>query len=59
MGRTIPSFRIVLEMEKEEWKPFRTALDKSGIRQAFLATVCISFQTFFLELFQLSLPFLG
>ena len=29
MGRTIPSFRIVLEMEKEEWKPFRNALDKS------------------------------
>jgi hypothetical protein len=29
MGRTIPSFRTVLEMEKEEWKPFRNALDKS------------------------------
>jgi hypothetical protein len=29
MGRTIPSFRIALAMEKEEWKPFRTALDKS------------------------------
>jgi hypothetical protein len=29
MGRTIPSFRIVLEMEKHEWKPFRNALDKS------------------------------
>jgi hypothetical protein len=29
MGRTIPSFRIALEMEKEEWKPFRNALDKS------------------------------
>jgi hypothetical protein len=28
MGRTIPSFRIVLAMEKEEWKPFRNALDK-------------------------------
>ena len=28
MGRTIPSFRIALEMEKEEWKPFRNALDK-------------------------------
>jgi hypothetical protein len=25
----IPSFRTVLEMEKEEWKPFRNALDKS------------------------------
>jgi hypothetical protein len=29
MGRTIPSFRIVLSMEKEDWKPFRNALDKS------------------------------
>jgi len=29
MGRTIPSFRIALEMEKEDWKSFRNALDKS------------------------------
>jgi len=29
MGRTIPSFRIALGMEKEGWKPFRNALDKS------------------------------
>jgi hypothetical protein len=29
MGRTIPSFRITLEMEQAEWKPFRNALDKS------------------------------
>src|ERR687891_332126 len=29
MGRTIPSFRLALEMEKEDWKPFRNALDKS------------------------------
>jgi hypothetical protein len=29
MGRTIPSFRIALAMEKDEWKPFRNALDKS------------------------------
>jgi hypothetical protein len=29
MGRTIPSFRTALAMEKEEWKPFRNALDKS------------------------------
>jgi hypothetical protein len=29
MGRTVPSFRNVLEMEKREWKPFRYALDKS------------------------------
>jgi hypothetical protein len=28
MGRTIPSFRIALATEKEEWKPFRNALDK-------------------------------
>jgi hypothetical protein len=29
MGRTSPSFRIALAMEKEDWKPFRNALDKS------------------------------
>jgi hypothetical protein len=29
MGRTIPSFRIALAMEKEDWKPFRNALDNS------------------------------
>jgi hypothetical protein len=29
MGRTIPSFRIALAMEKEDWKPFHDALDKS------------------------------
>jgi hypothetical protein len=29
MGRTIPSFRIALAMEKEDWKPFPNALDKS------------------------------
>ena len=29
MGRTIPSFGNVLDMEKEQWKPFRAALDKS------------------------------
>ncbi|MGH9954470.1 MAG: hypothetical protein ACREAS_05895 [Nitrososphaera sp.] len=29
MGRTIPSFRLALEMEEREWKPFRNALDKS------------------------------
>ena len=29
MGRTVPSFRIVLAEEKQEWKPFRDALDKS------------------------------
>ena len=29
MGRTIPSFRLALEMEEREWQPFRNALDKS------------------------------
>ncbi|MFL6490135.1 MAG: hypothetical protein ACJ70M_01380 [Nitrososphaera sp.] len=29
MGRTVPSFKNVFEMEKAEWKPFRNALDKS------------------------------
>jgi hypothetical protein len=29
MRRTVPSFRIMLDMEREEWKPFRNALDKS------------------------------
>jgi hypothetical protein len=28
MGRTIPSFRLALEMEEREWRPFRNALDK-------------------------------
>jgi len=29
MGRTVPSFRIVLVLEERRWKPFRNALDKS------------------------------
>jgi hypothetical protein len=29
VDRTIPSFRIALAVEKEDWKPFRNALDKS------------------------------
>jgi hypothetical protein len=29
MGRTIPSFRITLAMEKADWKPFRNALSKT------------------------------
>jgi hypothetical protein len=33
MGRTIPSFRIALAMEKEDWKPFRNALEKSDRKQ--------------------------
>ena len=28
MGRTVPSFRKALESEKEDWNPFRNALDK-------------------------------
>ncbi|MGV8106557.1 MAG: hypothetical protein ACP5OH_02165 [Nitrososphaerota archaeon] len=28
MGRTVPSYRIVTEMEKSKWKSFRQALDK-------------------------------
>jgi hypothetical protein len=28
MGRTVPSYRIVTEMERWKWKPFRQALDK-------------------------------
>jgi hypothetical protein len=34
MGRTVPSFSIVLAQEKREWKSFRNALDKSE-RKAF------------------------
>jgi hypothetical protein len=34
MGRTIPSFRMTLGMEKAGWRPFRNALDKSE-RKAF------------------------
>jgi hypothetical protein len=29
MGRTVPSFRLVLATEKAKWKTFRNALDKS------------------------------
>jgi len=29
MGRTIPSFRIAIEYEKEKWRLFRSSLDKS------------------------------
>jgi hypothetical protein len=35
MGRTAPSFRIVLATEKEEWKSFRNALDKKSDRKQF------------------------
>jgi hypothetical protein len=33
MGRTVPSFRIALGMEKEDWKPFQKALDKKDRRE--------------------------
>jgi hypothetical protein len=33
MGRTVPSFRITLDMEKQEWKPFRAALDKKDRKE--------------------------
>jgi hypothetical protein len=29
MSQTLSSFTIALAMEKDEWKPFRNALDKS------------------------------
>jgi hypothetical protein len=53
MGRTIPSFRIALAMEKEEWKPFRNALDKSdrkkfdevfGIPRSYISACSYSVQ---------------
>jgi hypothetical protein len=33
MVRTVPSFRIVLAEIKEDWKPFRNALDKKGRKE--------------------------
>jgi hypothetical protein len=45
MGRTIPSFRIALAMEKKEWKPSRDALDKSD-RKKFLIRWCLIFLGF-------------
>ncbi len=34
IGRTVPSFRNVIVEGKQEWKPFRNALNKSG-KKAF------------------------
>jgi hypothetical protein len=34
MCRTAHSFRIVYEMERKEWKPFRNALDKSERKES-------------------------
>jgi hypothetical protein len=45
MGRTISSFRIVLAMEKVEWKPSRIALDKLD-RKKFGEMFDISTSTF-------------
>jgi len=33
MGRTIPSYRIALEMEISKWRPFRKMLDKKDIKE--------------------------
>jgi hypothetical protein len=33
MGRTVPSFRMVLETEKAEWKPFRATLNKKDRKE--------------------------
>jgi hypothetical protein len=33
VGRTIPSFRIALAMEKKEWTPFCNALDKNDKKE--------------------------
>jgi hypothetical protein len=41
MGRTIPSFRIALAMEKAEWKPYRNALDKKD-RKRSLTKCCLT-----------------
>jgi hypothetical protein len=35
MGRTVPSFRIALAMEKQEWKAFRKALKEQSDRKEF------------------------
>ncbi len=35
MSRTVPSFRLVLEEEKAEWKPFRNALNNKKDRRDF------------------------
>lgn len=33
VGRTIPSFRLALVEEEQEWKPFRNALDKKDRKE--------------------------
>jgi hypothetical protein len=50
LGRTTPSFRMVIEKERKEWKPFREALDKKGrkifeemfdIPRLYISTFCV------------------
>ena len=33
MGRTIPSYRIAVEMERSKWKIFRQSLDKKDRKE--------------------------
>jgi hypothetical protein len=35
MGKTVPSYRIALEMEIQRWKGFRKALNSEEDREAF------------------------
>ena len=35
MGRTIPSYRMILEVEIKKWQPFRRALASKSEREAF------------------------
>jgi hypothetical protein len=51
MGRTIPSFSIVLEIEKEGWKPFRNALDAE---KEVLTKCCLTIHMLFTSLSVLS-----
>jgi hypothetical protein len=41
MGRTIPSLRISLAMEKAEWKPFDNALDNFTCVSIFVVAVVV------------------
>jgi hypothetical protein len=52
MGRTIPSFRIALGIEKDEWKLFRNALDKSERKRSFFDDE-IGYRVYFLSNFLL------
>ncbi len=35
MGKTVPSYRMALEFEIDQWKGFRKALQTDGSREAF------------------------